>query len=112
MTAMSRFTGEILDTADDIRQSVVDILTTPKRTRIMRRAYGAEGFDLIDAPGNAAGALRVIAASADAIARWETRVDMTAGAFAVDRDGAAVIALDLSTTEDASPISVSVPLGA
>lgn len=109
---MNRLTGKPITTADHIRQSIADILTTPVGTRVMRRAYGSHLFDLVDAPGNETGALRMVAAAADAIERWEPRARLTRGSLTAGLDGRAVLSLDLVTTADASPISVDVPLGA
>ena len=111
MSGFSNVDGTPLDTLDDIRQSIRDILTTPIGTRVMRRNYGSRIFDLIDTPGNETGVLRVIAASADAIARWENRVSMNAADFSIDRDGKAVITIDAATTADAAPVSLSIALG-
>ena len=50
---MSRNTGLSLSSeADQIRQSIQDILTTPIGTRIMRREYGSLLPQLIDSPFN------------------------------------------------------------
>ncbi|MBK5910131.1 hypothetical protein CCR85_01310 [Rhodothalassium salexigens] len=68
-TGMDRRTGQALDATRHVRQSVEDILTTPVGTRVMRRDYGSHLFDLTDIPANAAGALRLVAAAADALDR-------------------------------------------
>lgn len=56
-----------------VKQSVEDILTTPLNTRVMRRDYGSALFDLIDKPLNSETGLDIIAATAEALSRWETR---------------------------------------
>ena len=56
-----------------VKQSVEDILTTPLNTRVMRRDYGSALFDLIDKPLNSETKLDIIAATAEALSRWETR---------------------------------------
>ena len=54
-------------------QSIKDILTTPIGTRVMRRQYGCALHEFIDAPMNDETILRIIAAAADALDRWEPR---------------------------------------
>lgn len=109
---MNRATGKPIARREHIRQSVVDILTTPVGSRVMRRDYGSHLFDLVDAPGNAVGALRLVAAAADAIERWEPRARLRRGRLVAGADGRAVLALDLVLTADASPLTADVPLGA
>ncbi len=56
-----------------LRQSIRDILTTPLGSRVMRRTYGSRLFELVDAPLNAETIAAIVAASAEAIDRWEPR---------------------------------------
>lgn len=42
--------GEIVDGWAHVEQSIIKILTTPLNTRVMRRDFGSEIPDLIDAP--------------------------------------------------------------
>lgn len=60
-----------------MRQSIRDILATPLGTRVMRRDYGSRLFELVDAPLNRRTILEIIAATAEAIARWEPRFELT-----------------------------------
>ena len=91
-------TGAPLAGAAHLRQSIRDILTTPIGSRVMRRTYGSRVFDLLDAPLDAAGAARVVAAAAEAIATWEPRYRVeriqvaaaSRGHFSFDLDGAYV----------------------
>lgn len=73
---MNRETGRSIDDIEHIRQSIADILTTPVGTRVMRREYGSQLFDLIDQPQNPANNLRLMAATVMAIMRWEPRVQV------------------------------------
>ena len=57
----------------------------------MRRDYGSQIMALVDSPANELGAMRVIAAAADAIARWEDRVEMKSARVVPAMDGSAVI---------------------
>lgn len=74
MLGMDRNTGKLLSGTDHIRQSIVDILTTPLGTRVMLPEYGSKLFDLADNPTDPSLAMRIIMESAGAIARWEPRV--------------------------------------
>ena len=74
MLGMDGNTGKLLSGTDHIRQSIVDILTTPLGTRVMLPEYGSKLFDLVDNPTDPSLAMRIIMESAGAIARWEPRV--------------------------------------
>ena len=112
MTGMSRTTGAALPEIEHIAQSVADILTTPLGSRLARRTYGSRVFDLLDAPANAATRVRLFAATATALMRWEKRltvqrvaltaIDGLRGRFALD------ISCALTTTGDA--VALSIPL--
>lgn len=91
MAGIDAVKGTVLDELADIRQSISDIITTPVGSRVMRRAYGSHVFDLIDAPGTDLGAIRMVAAAADAIARWEPRVRMKSARLVAALDGSAVL---------------------
>jgi hypothetical protein len=71
---MSRTTGKRLSEYDHIRQSIVDILTTPIGQRVMRRSYGSRLFYLVDAPLNDSTRLAIIAETGQALAQWEPRI--------------------------------------
>ena len=74
---MNRTTGETVTGVEHLRQSIVDILTTPLGTRIERRTYGSLVPDLIDQPDNQTTRLRLYAAVASALMRWEPRLRLT-----------------------------------
>ena len=57
-----------------LRQSIADILTTPIGSRVMRRSYGSRLYALIDAPMNPGLVADLVAATAEALARWEPRI--------------------------------------
>lgn len=75
--SMHANTGRRLLGLDIIRQSIVDILTTPIGTRVMRRNYGSLLFDLIDQPHNGITQIRLYAATAAALLKWEPRLKLT-----------------------------------
>lgn len=66
-------TGKPLGGLAHLRQSILDILTTPVGTRVMRRSYGSNLFRLVDAPLNEETKLKIFAATAEAITTWEPR---------------------------------------
>ena len=76
MDGMDRNTGKTLSGIDHLKQSIQDILTTPIGTRVMRRDYGSELFSLIDAPLNKATKVDIYSATADALAKWESRFSL------------------------------------
>lgn len=53
------------------------ILTTPIGSRVMRREFGSELFDLIDRPMTDQVILAIYSAAVMAIARWEPRYAVT-----------------------------------
>lgn len=74
MTGTSRTIGRSIADDDHLTQSIADILTTPKGSRVMRRDYGSRLPDLIDAPMNGETVIDVIAETADALDQWEPRL--------------------------------------
>jgi len=74
MTGINNTTGKALDGIEHLKQSIRDILRTPIGTRVMRRDYGSRLFDLIDAPMNSQTIIDIVAATADALDRWEPRL--------------------------------------
>ena len=110
MAGMSRTTGAVIDGLDSIEQSMADILGTPIGTRVGRREYGSLVPELIDQPMTGPNILRIYAASALAITRWEDRVrlrrvTLTAGS----RPGAATLNIDADRT-DAAPAASRINL--
>lgn len=74
MRGMSREAGTSLGGFDHLRQSVVDILTTPKGSRVMRRDYGSNLPRLVDRPVNQSLIAALRAETVDALAKWEPRL--------------------------------------
>jgi uncharacterized protein len=54
MSGMDWRTGKLISDRDQLIQSIRVILTTPKFSRIVRRDFGSDVFDLIDQPETAA----------------------------------------------------------
>ena len=74
---MDRQTGQVIGDLDHLRQSIIDIVTTPLGSRVYRRDYGCGIFDLIDQPVNATLVTRMTAAIAEALDKWEPRLQVT-----------------------------------
>lgn len=87
-------TGKAISGKEHLRQSVRDILSTPIGSRVLRREYGSQLFELIDAPLNRSSVMDLIAATADALQRWEPRYELTRVQIAMSRPGA--VTLDLT----------------
>lgn len=76
-TGVNASAGTVLTDWAHVRQSITTILTTPLGSRVMRRDFGSNLFDLIDARMVQKNVLAVYSASALAIARWEPRFRVT-----------------------------------
>lgn len=74
MIGIDKNTGKALEGLAHLKQSIEDILTTPKGTRVMRREYGSDLPRLVDAPTNRETLLDIYAATAGALAEWEPRI--------------------------------------
>ncbi len=94
MRGIDATTGKSLSGLDHLRQSVRDILSTPLGSRVLRREYGSQIFELIDAPLNRSAVMDLYAATADALARWESRFQLTKVQIAMSSPG--VVVLDLT----------------
>lgn len=98
---MSRKTGVaiLVDGLEHLHQSIAHILTTPLGSRVMRRDYGSELPDLIDQPLNASTRLRIYAATAIALHRWEKRIRLRRVQLIPSPDGRAELQLELQRTD-------------
>ncbi|MDF1583895.1 MAG: GPW/gp25 family protein [Methyloprofundus sp.] len=77
MIGINNRTGTALEGIAHLRQSITDILTTPLGSRVMRRDYGSRLFALIDSPTNPATMIDIYAATAEALDKWEPRLQLT-----------------------------------
>ena len=77
-SGMNASSGHAITDNEHIAQSIGDILLTPIGSRVMRRAYGSQLFNLIDQPvDNAITKLRVMSAIYSALYLWEPRISLT-----------------------------------
>ncbi len=92
---------------EHIKQSIADILTTPINTRLMRREYGSVLPELIDHPLNPKTVLRLYAAIAIAIIRWEPRYQLTDISLVRDESQ---VTIEINGTTNAKPNNISIRL--
>lgn len=114
---MNATTGKALAGESHLQQSVARILTTPIGTRIARREFGSMLPELVDQAMNPAGRMRLFAATAVAILRWEPRLKLTSvaleatavpGAFRLTLDGVRTdVATAIARTRLVLPLTVS-----
>ena len=114
MKGMNATTGRATIGLDHLFQSIAKILTTPVGTRIARRDFGSELPELVDAPNNGATRVRLYAAAATALMRWEPRLKLSRVQLSTDvsETGAGVQVLDIegTTTESGDQVSTRVQL--
>lgn len=106
MQGVDAGTGERIAGEAHLRQSVRDILTTPIGSRVMRRTYGSRLFELVDAPLNAANVAAIVAASAEALDRWEPRYRVRRIQVAAAGDAHLSIDLDGVYLPEGTPLAI------
>lgn len=109
MTGMSRTDGSRMTPAAHLEQSINDILTTPKGSRVIMREYGSDLPDLIDAPMNGETMVDIFAATAEALDRWEPRFLLER--VQITEAAAGRVALELTGSTDYGAITVSAGVG-
>ncbi|UVM06415.1 GPW/gp25 family protein [Pseudomonas laurylsulfatiphila] len=108
---MNRETGAAIDELGHIIQSVTDILETRIGTRVMRREYGSLIPELVDQPFNDNTRLRLYAATALALMRWEPRLTLSRVHFSgVTLQGSVVLDLEAALVDSNESFNLQVPL--
>lgn len=108
---MNRRTGAALSKLEHIAQSIEDILTTRQGTRVERREYGSLLPELVDQPLNPATRLRLYAATAMALMRWEPRISLAQVELVVgDLSGRAELSLTGVLVDTNEPFNIRTPL--
>jgi len=108
---MDRTTGRRITGIAHLRQSIVDILTTPLGSRLERRTYGSILLSLMDAPANSITRLRCYAAIASALMNWEPRLRVTrVGLDFGPEPGQATLALEGEYKGRSVNLSAALPL--
>jgi len=83
-----------LEGIEHLKQSIVDILTTPIGSRIMRRDYGSRLLELVDRPINRDFTLEIYAATAEALQKWEKRFKLEKVKITEVKEGKVTISLE------------------
>lgn len=106
MLGTNATTGKALSGVDHLRQSIRDILTTPIGSRVMRRDYGSNLPFLVDAPLNRSTMMDIMAATVDALERWEPRLLVTKVTPVVDKAGSVSVTLEGEYLPDGQFIAI------
>jgi phage baseplate assembly protein W len=107
---VTQYRIKFIKEADQIRQSIQDILTTPIGSRIMRRTYGSLLPQLIDAPFNEITRLQLLAATATALMQWEDRINLEFISIDPIDQGKFILDLSLIKLDNNQNESLSIPL--
>lgn len=83
--------------ADNIREAIWVILSTPRRSRIMEPEFGCGIHDYLFAPNSAATRASIEGAVRDALVRWEARVDVLRVKALNAPDDPSVLMIDIET---------------
>lgn len=112
MRGMNQATGHSIENIDHLCQSIHRVLTTPRGSRIARREFGSDLQELVDAPLNPVTRVRLFAATAAALMRWEPRLKLTRIGLQIDAStpGAAVLEIEGTTNISRELVSTTVPL--
>lgn len=106
MIGTNATTGKALTGVDHLRQSIADILTTAIGSRVMRREYGSQLPALVDAPMNRSTMMDIMAATVDALDRWEPRIRVTQVVPSVTVAGRVSISLEGEYLPDGQLVTI------
>ena len=98
----------VLEAKAHLAQSIADILTTPIGTRVMRPDYGSNIPRLIDQPMNKGWKLKVFAAAASALDKWEPRIRLDKVAVIAIGAGYIEISLDYIIRETGESVMTAI----
>jgi phage baseplate assembly protein W len=107
MRGLDATTGRALSGIEHLRQSIADILQTRRGTRVMRRNYGSDLHALIDAPLNRQTVVKLIAATAEALAIWEPRIALSRVIVQASEAGRVDLEIQGTYLPDGKPVSLS-----
>lgn len=110
-SGMNAGTGYAVTDNAHIVQSISDILLTPIGSRVMRRDYGSQLFDLIDQPvDNAITRLRVMSAIYSALYAWEPRISLTSISISAPGAGQLIATVQANRTDNQAQLSADILL--
>jgi hypothetical protein len=104
MQGMKATTGRALGGINHLRQSIRDILLTPKGTRVMLREYGSDLYKLIDRPLTPETIVDIYAATIGALGDWEPRLKVKSVSVAQPAAGHIELALVATYLPDGKQI--------
>lgn len=93
MRGMGAKTGKELEGIEHLKQSMIDILTTPMNSRIMRRDYGSRLFELVDKLISRDLTLEIYAATAEALGKFEKRFKLEKVKITEVKEGKVILVL-------------------
>lgn len=108
MTGLSRTTFRPIDATAHLAQSVADILSTPKGTRVLNRTYGSDVPALLDRPMNGETLVDLYVAVADALDAWEPRLTLLRVQVANASAGHAELQLDVDVAGTSDTLTIAV----
>lgn len=73
---MDNTTGRRIEGIAHLRQSVVIILKTPIRSRVLRRDFGSRLYELLDKNITGSLKMQMYAATVEALRKWEPRLEI------------------------------------
>lgn len=106
MNGTNASTGKWLTGVDHLRQSITKILTTPLGSRVMRRDFGSNLPNLVDAPMNAQTLTQLYAATAEALQNWEPRIQVSQVTATSAQVGQITISLTGTYLPNGQPITL------
>ena len=107
MNGLNQHNGQAIDGLAHLYQSIAIILTTPIGSRIARRNFGSDLHKLIDAPNNKTTRVRLFAATAKALMRWEPRLKVSRISLSTDPDHPELQFIDIEGTTTLSSQLIS-----
>ena len=87
--------GKLIADIDHVKQSIIDILTTARGSRVMLREYGSDLYKYRDNPINPTTIAKIYKATAEAIDEWEPRVSLNDGKLKVMSDDTGKLTIDV-----------------
>lgn len=106
MRGMNAHDGRAIEGLPHLRQSIEDILTTPIGSRVMRRDYGSRLPRLVDTPVNDALLIDLYIATAEALDRWEPRLEVRSVAVTEARVGSVTLSVEGVYRPDGQDIKI------
>lgn len=108
MSGLNRHTGQRMSDDAHLAQSVGVLLSTPVGSRVLRRDYGSDLPLLIDQPMTPATVIDLYMATAEAIDKWEPRIDLRR--VSIDQASAGRLTLSLEAEAEGATDAQTIPV--